>query len=110
MSYPQRVEQNINDELLLYNNTVMVKPEKDWYQISIEAIGGGGNYLRKYLYFCITLNKVYLVKQETFTLSVQKYNLGQKTLFNKFKMICLEELKLLNRNLRNLYFKIYYWA
>ena len=39
-SYPQRVEQNINDELLLYNNTVMVKPEKDWYQISIEAIGG----------------------------------------------------------------------
>lgn len=40
MSYPQRVEQNINDELLLYNNTVMVKPEKDWYQISIEAIGG----------------------------------------------------------------------
>jgi hypothetical protein len=48
----------------------MVKPEKDWYQISIEAIGGGGNYLRKYLYFCITLNKVYLVKQETFTLSV----------------------------------------
>ena len=47
----------------------MVKPEKDWYQISIEAIGGK-NYLRKYLYFCITLNKVYLVKQEIFTLSV----------------------------------------
>lgn len=54
MSYPQRVEQNINDELLLYNNTVMVKPEKDWYQISIEAIGGGELFKKIFVFLHYT--------------------------------------------------------